>query len=1106
MPSDLRSTDQERQDLLQVCEIDDAPSLDVFERAVRLASQALDVPVAAIGLLDGDQVRYGASVGTEVERIPATTSLFQVLAGKDAPHTLSSVSEDDRFSNHPVLRKQPAVQFMAGLPLVIDAPDHLSPSPITLGIFYVADTTPRTLDAEQKMILRDLVAPVVNELERRAYGQREKAILEHTSDASLALDEEWRITHLNERAQVLLDRKATTLLGNTIWDAFPNAADSPFEENVRRAATEQVSLSFKTFYSPLGTWFRFRAVPVEDGLTIYFQDVTRRRERTELIESINANISEGLFRSTPSEGFVYANSAFAEMFGFDDKNEILDVSPSSLYADPGGRDTFTQSLQDKGTVRGKEIKFERQDGSVFWGLVSCTVVRDEEDGIQYYDGAVVDITDRKQQKKQLRILQRALDNAADAVMIIDTDTASPQIVYVNDAFTNLMGYSAEKVLGQTPKVLEGPATDPSVLRPVIENESQTTFAAETVNYDAEDESLLVQWNLAPVRPENNTPEHWIAVLRNVTERRRVEQELRERERKVEALYAEAVDLLQADRPEEVAAHIEDLVIETLGYPLNAVRYVEDEALVPARVSDEIQFHMPERPVYSIDGESIVAETFRTGETRIYEDIRDIDDAYDRGDARATAYVPIGSYGVISVASLDPNDLDPFDIRLLEVLTQNAAVVLERIQREDRQRRTIERIDTLRDISQSILSASSPAAVSYATLQRLATLVPYARASVVKFDRDTEEAVLLAVDDPDAPPPKFEETLPLDHFRDEKGDFIQDLRCVETIPASPSDPLEKHLRSVGIRSYLNVPLRAEDDIIGALNLGAAVPEAYNNEHFDIACEVADMLAVALRQARYRQELIDAKEEAEEMNRLKSAFLANMSHEIRTPLTSIIGFADVLSDHDLGEADRFADLIEKSGTQLLKTIDSVLDLSKLEAGSVQPTLEPTNVTAQTRDAAELVSTRAEEAGVSLRVDVPDDAIQAELDRGAFHRILQNLLSNAIKFTDPGGTVTLRARKAGEDIVLEIEDTGVGIDEAFMPNLFSAFEQGDAGSPQSEGGTGLGLAVTKRLVDLFNGTIDVESTKGEGTCFTVCLPRFPDLPSSNPNSRGQPVDPAS
>jgi signal transduction histidine kinase len=206
---------------------------------------------------------------------------------------------------------------------------------------------------------------------------------------------------------------------------------------------------------------------------------------------------------------------------------------------------------------------------------------------------------------------------------------------------------------------------------------------------------------------------------------------------------------------------------------------------------------------------------------------------------------------------------------------------------------------------------------------------------------------------------------------------------------------------------------------------------------------------------------------------------------------VGFAEVLDDFDLGEADRFADLIERSGNQLLDTIDSVLDLSKLEAGSVRPDYESTDVIQEVTEAIELVAPRADEADLTLRTKMPSASITAELDRGAFRRILHNLLSNAIKFTDAGGTVTVRTREAPHTVEVDVEDTGVGIDDDFMPALFDAFEQPSDATADAQG-TGLGLAVTQRLVRLMDGTIEVESTKGEGTCFTVRLPRDPNAES--------------
>ncbi len=253
-------------------------------------------------------------------------------------------------------------------------------------------------------------------------------------------------------------------------------------------------------------------------------------------------------------------------------------------------------------------------------------------------------------------------------------------------------------------------------------------------------------------------------------------------------------------------------------------------------------------------------------------------------------------------------------------------------------------------------------------------------------------------------------------------------------------------------------------------------------------------------RQREELKLAKEEAEEANRLKSAFLANMSHEIRTPLTSIIGFAEVIGDeldppssHARSSLDtgsdtirQFTRLIEKSGRRLLETLNSVLDLSQLEAGAMALSLEAVNATAEAEEAAELFSHRAREEELTLQTDIAPPPLWVRADRGALQRILHNLLSNAVKFTDPGGSVVLRVRKEQKTVIFEVEDTGAGIDPDFLTHLFDAFKQESTGTDRSHEGSGLGLTVTNRLVDRLDGEIDVDTELGEGTCFTVRLPR--------------------
>ena len=256
-------------------------------------------------------------------------------------------------------------------------------------------------------------------------------------------------------------------------------------------------------------------------------------------------------------------------------------------------------------------------------------------------------------------------------------------------------------------------------------------------------------------------------------------------------------------------------------------------------------------------------------------------------------------------------------------------------------------------------------------------------------------------------------------------------------------------------------------------------------FDGCYAVETVLRDVTADRRREQSLRDAQQKAEKMNRLKSRFLAQMSHEIRTPLTSIIGFAEILSENDLGEWNEFTAYLERSSRRLLHTINSVLDLSRLEAGSLTLAPKPVDVTRVIRDTADLFTHRAAQNGVRLQVEVPRTPIRATVDPQALDRILDNLISNALKFTDEGGRVVVRAKGDGDALTLEVEDTGVGIAPQFLPHLFEAFKQGEAEARDAQPGSGLGLAITQQLVDLMGGRIDVESEEDVGTRFSITLP---------------------
>ena len=650
------------------------------------------------------------------------------------------------------------------------------------------------------------------------------------------------------------------------------------------------------------------------------------QQRTRWLKTITQNVSDGIVRIAPDAGVQYANDAFAAMFGYDDPAALEEVAPTRLCADPERYEALCAQLRSTGSISGTDVKCQRRDGSSFVGLVHSTAVRDDDGRLRYCDVAVTDITARRETEVQLKHqrdrFETLFQHLPNPVAYGEARGDRPLVKAVNQAFEDVFGVDQAQIEGDDlhERILEPNGTD----RRSANGELRTEVRRQTPEGPRD---FRVQ--VAVRHTPDGTTEGY-AIYTDITDQKRREQQLRERREKIEALYGAMGTLLQADDREEVATQIENLVINALGYPLNTIRFEDEGRLYPVRNSPSIYEHMPERPIYEVESDYPAAQAYRHTSTLLLDDVQKEAPKVNVGDARATAYVPIEGHGVISVASLEPGAINAFDIRLLELLASNAAVVFDRTQRE-------------------------------------------------------------------------------------------------------------------------------------------------------------------------RELVEAKETAEEANRLKSAFLANMSHEIRTPLTSIIGFADalggLLGEEENAPADegeppaRFAHLIEKSGRRLLDTLNSVLDLSQLEAGSMNLSTERVDVVSLVNDAVDLFGRRARERGITMQTDLPEAPLTALADQGAVQRILYNLLSNATKFTEQGDIICVRALREDPAVRLDVKDTGVGIAQEFRPHLFDAFKQGSTGTDRSHEGTGLGLAVTKRLVDHLDGTIEVHSEKGTGTRFVVRLPLAED-----------------
>jgi PAS domain S-box-containing protein len=234
--------------------------------------------------------------------------------------------------------------------------------------------------------------------------------------------------------------------------------------------------------------------------------------------------------------------------------------------------------------------------------------------------------------------------------------------------------------------------------------------------------------------------------------------------------------------------------------------------------------------------------------------------------------------------------------------------------------------------------------------------------------------------------------------------------------------------------------------------------------------------------YQKGLIEARERAEEMARTKNSLLNNLSHELRTPLTVILGFSQLLLKEVPDHLYEFAYEVHSGGRRLKDTFESVLSLAQLEANGVSLQPEMVALLEEARDIAGNYRLRLEEKGIDWMVSGDDDLVC--VDRMIASRILHNLISNAVKFTD-SGSVAIEIEAGSSDVTLRVSDTGQGISEAFLPHIFEEFRQESDGLQRSHDGTGLGLTIVRKLVELHRGRIGVQSAQGVGTTFTVVLP---------------------
>jgi PAS domain S-box-containing protein len=993
------------------------------------------------------------------------------------------------------------------------------------------------------------------------------------------------------------------------------------------------------------------------------KSMEQRLERQEReLSSLTGNITQGIYRSVPGEGFTFVNQAFADLFGYESPEEMMAVDPARLYVHPERRDELRAVLGAEGHFENEEVECRRKDGSTFVALQSGSVARDASGEIVSYDGALTDITERREAQRQLarsealtqsvldgvaaniavlgpdgtlidvnerwrrfarenggdaealgvganylaactmaeheegtvlpavreqirkviegkeplfeheypchgpeeerwfllratpldweeggavvahinvtervkaertrRVLSEAVEQTEEAVVITEAESqnaSGPRIEYVNRSFEAMTGYAEEEVRGKTPAILQGPETDPAVVASQREAlAAGEQWEGEATNYRKDGTPYRVQWSVSPVRDEEGAIKHWVSVQRDVTEEREREARLQGITNSVPGVVYQFC--VRPDGPDR-CTFVSDRAEEVLGIPSDPDTFHQrlTQGIQPpydrqflgeiAEAAERTRPFRFEMPFESPAGETIwlldVSMVERRGEEVVFNGVLlDVTERREatRGLERMAEAMDVAYDGMAlldeegAYTYMNEAHADIFGYDAPEALLGNSW----RICYDEAQVGQFEQeiMPTLFD--QGFWQGEVPGKRKDGTLfPQFVTLTRLKDGGIICVTRDITEqkrrerrlertANLLrlteeitdvggwTIDLTEEPPyaPNWTENLyalfGLSPEADPPAEEVFEYYHPEDRERHREAVMQAAEEGTGWDQEIRL-VRADGTTRWVQNIGRPVVEE------GTVVEIRGALQDVTDRKERERALRRAKAEAEEAAQFKSTMLANMSHEVRTPLTAINGFTEILKDELSGQPADMAARAHRSGKRLLNTLNSVLELSQLEAGTYRLTREPMSLCPVVEETIDLLAAQAEANDIQLRADLRADPLGNWNDAG-LHRICENLVENAIKFTPAGGAVTVQVREEGGEAVLTVEDTGIGISEEALPEIFEAFQQESTGIGRKYEGTGLGLSIVRRLTDAMEGTLSVETEKGVGTRVTIRLP---------------------
>ncbi|XGW00485.1 MAG: PAS domain S-box protein [Leptolyngbya sp. BL-A-14] len=951
-------------------------------------------------------------------------------------------------------------------------------------------------------------------------------ILESITDAFMSLDRQWHLTYVNQQAAQLCQRSREELLGQSLWDVFPDIVGSVFDQEYHRALEHQVPVTFEEFHPSLNAWFDVRLFPSADGMSLFFLDVTERKQaQAELLEMSTAlgNAVEGIARLDINGHYIALNRAYAAALGYQ-QEEMIGMSWQQTVH-PNDLDIVTATYQQM-MVEGKaevEAMGLRKDGSTFYTEMVVVAAYDWHDRLIGHHCFTKDITERKQAEADLLESQERLKLTLETTQMGIWDYEPHRnIVKWSDSCEQLYGFEPGMFSGTKEAFLAciHPDDRASVIQHTVQQSRQAT------NYSKEFRIIRPDGSVRWISERSHTfhddagnPVRMLGISMDTTDRKRFEEALSqqaERERLMGAIAQRIRNSLDLE--------------ETLNTTVSEVRqflktdrvvlFASEQADRGFMTAESVDSNWLSMLGVKVEGKWVehLHREYCNSKNLVVSNIQAIPplDAFrlylEQWQVKAILAVPIlqGNtiWGVLIAHQCSAErHWESFEIGLLEQLATQVAIAIQQseLYRQVQQLNTALEAQvhdrtaqlqqalrfeaTLKRITDSVRDSLDEDRILQTAVQELASGLEIMGCDAALYDLEHRTSTICYEYILSDLPSANGVTVNMQELA-EVYDWLLREQCFQFC----------RIHSSGVRllrkqhAVLACPMVDDQGVMGDLWLFRPSGDAFTSQEIRLVQQVANQCAIAIRQARLYQAAQAQVAALEELNQLKDDFLSTVSHELRTPMSNMkmaIHMLKTVSTPD--KQARYLDILQSECSREIELINDLLDLQRLEASAYPVSMESVDLHDCLTAVIEPFYSRAIDRQQALTVNLPPSLPTMTTDKATLQRVVAELLNNACKYTSPGHAIVLMVdweqapevslTEAAAHIVITVGNQAE-IPATELPHLFEKFYRVPNADPWKQGGTGLGLALVQRLISQLSGIILVESRNG-WTHFSLQLP---------------------